>query len=112
MHEPLKEELKTLETELAQAMLQNDVAALERLLSDEVSFTAPHGAVIDKLQDLALHQSDDLMVTTDETDDVSIRVYDSTTITNLKVNVAALFKGESFFGTYQYTRTYLKKNGQ
>jgi uncharacterized protein Smg (DUF494 family) len=112
MHEPSKEELKTLETELAQAMLQNDVAALERLLSDEVIFTAPHGAVIDKVQDLALHQSDDLMVTTYETDDVIIRVYDSTAITNLKVKVAGLFKGECFFGTYRYTRTYLKKNGQ
>jgi hypothetical protein len=112
MGEPVEQELKTLETELAQAMLQNDVAALDSLLSDEVIFTAPQGGVIDKIQDWALHQSGDLMVTTYETDDVIIRVYDSRAITNLKVKVAGLFKGECFFGTYRYTRTYLKKNGQ
>jgi hypothetical protein len=41
MHEPSKQELKTLEAELAQVMLQNDVPALDRLLSDEVIFTDP-----------------------------------------------------------------------
>lgn len=96
MREPVEQELKTLETELAQAMLQNDVAALDRLLSDQVIFTDPQGGVIDKVQDLALHQSGELMVTTYETDDAIIRVYDSTAITNLKVRVVGLFKGESF----------------
>ncbi|WP_414546285.1 hypothetical protein [Nostoc sp. CCY0012] len=45
-------------------------------------------------------------------EELIIQDFGSTAITNLKVRVAGLFKGESFSGSYRYTRTYLKRNEQ
>ncbi|MBW4563341.1 MAG: nuclear transport factor 2 family protein [Mojavia pulchra JT2-VF2] len=112
MGESPEQEIENLEVELAQAMLHNDVAALDKFLSDEVIFTDPQGDVIDKAQDLTLHQSGGLVVTTYETADLIIRVFGSTAITNLKARVGGMFKGSPFYGVYRYTRTYLKEHGK
>ncbi|WP_298906656.1 nuclear transport factor 2 family protein [uncultured Nostoc sp.] len=110
MCQSLTQELENLEVELREAMLCNDITALDRLLADEVIFTDPQGSVIDKVEDLSLHQSGNLVVTSYETDELIVRVFGSTAITNLKVRLTGLFKGESFSGVYRYTRTYLKQN--
>ena len=110
MCQSLTQELEKLEVELREAMLRNDITALDRLLADEVIFTDPQGSVIDKVEDLSLHQSGNLVVTSYETDELIVRVFGSTAITNLKVRLTGLFKGESFSGVYRYTRTYLKQN--
>ncbi|MEH2453625.1 nuclear transport factor 2 family protein [Nostoc sp.] len=112
MCQSLTQELENLEVELREAMLRNDITALDRLLADEVIFTDPQGSVIDKVEDLSLHQSGNLVVTSYETDELIVRVFGSTAITNLKVRLTGLFKGESFSGVYRYTRTYLKQNEQ
>ena len=110
MCQSLTQELEKLEVELREAMLRNDITTLDRLLADEVIFTDPQGSVIDKVEDLSLHQSGNLVVTSYETDELIVRVFGSTAITNLKVRLTGLFKGESFSGVYRYTRTYLKQN--
>ncbi|MEH1892248.1 MAG: nuclear transport factor 2 family protein [Nostoc sp.] len=112
MCQSLTQELENLEVELREAMLRNDITALDRLLADEVIFTDPQGSVIDKVEDLSLHQSGDLVITSYEADELIVRVFGSTGITNLKVRLTGLFKGESFSGVYRYTRTYLKQNEQ
>ncbi|MEI1374399.1 nuclear transport factor 2 family protein [Nostoc sp. UHCC 0926] len=112
MCQSLTQELEKLEVELREAMLRNDITALDRLLADEVIFTDPQGSVIDKVEDLSVHESGDLVVTSYETDELIVRVFGSTAITNLKVRLTGLFKGESFSGVYRYTRTYLKQNEQ
>lgn len=112
MAESSKQEIESLEAELAQAMLHNNVTALDRLLADEVIFTDPQGGVINKAQDLALHRAGVLVVTTYEVDDLTSLVLDSTAVTNMKVKVVGTFKDEPFEGIYRYTRTYLKQNGQ
>ena len=110
MCQSLTQELEKLEVELREAMLRNDITTLDRLLADEVIFTDPQGSVIDKVEDLSVHQSGDLVVTSYEADELIVRVFGSTAITNLKVRLTGLFKGESFSGVYRYTRTYLKQN--
>ena len=110
MCQSLTQELEKLEVELREAMLRNDITALDRLLADEVIFTDPQGSVIDKVEDLSVHESGDLVVTSYEADELIVRVFGSTAITNLKVRLTGLFKGESFSGVYRYTRTYLKQN--
>jgi ketosteroid isomerase-like protein len=112
MTESSKQEIESLEAELAQAMLHNDVVALDRLIVDEAIFTDPQGSVINKAQDLALHQAGILVVTTYEIDDLTSLVLDSTAVTNMKVKVVGTFKNEPFEGIYRYTRTYLKQNEQ
>jgi hypothetical protein len=112
MAESSKQEIEGLEAELAQAMIHNDLVALDRLLADEVIFTDPQGGVINKEQDLALHRAGVLVVATYEIDDLTSLVLDSTAVTNMKVKVVGIFKNEPFEGIYRYTRTYLKRNEQ
>ncbi len=102
--------IEELEAELAQAMLNNDLQTLDRLLSDDLIFTGPDGNTIDKAQDLALHRSGDTVFTTYETEKLLIRIYGSIAITDVKVRLAGSFKSESFAGLYQYLRIYLNQH--
>jgi ketosteroid isomerase-like protein len=102
--------IEQLEAELAQAMLNNDLKTLDRLLSDDLIFTGPDGNTIDKAQDLALHRSGDTVLTTYEIEKLLIRIYGSIAITDVKVRLAGSFKSESFEGLYQYLRIYLNQH--
>jgi ketosteroid isomerase-like protein len=102
--------IEQLEAELAQAMLNNDLKTLDRLLSDDLIFTGPDGNTIDKAQDLALHRSGDTLLTTYEMERLLIRIYGSIAITDVKVRLAGSFKSESFEGLYQYLRIYLNQH--
>jgi ketosteroid isomerase-like protein len=103
------QEIEALELELAQAMLANDLATLDRLLSEDLMFTGPNGALVDKAEDLALHRSGDTVFTTYQIDELLIQIYQSIAITNVKVNLAGSFKGTHFAGDYRYLRIYLNR---
>src|SRR5688572_1308082 len=50
-------EIAELEAELRRAQLDGDVAALDRLISDNLLFAGPDGALATKQQDLEAHRS-------------------------------------------------------
>jgi ketosteroid isomerase-like protein len=109
-----QQEIENLEAELALAQVNNDIAVLDRLLADEIIFTDPQGvgSLITKAQDIDLHRDGIIVFTTYAIEDLIVKVYDSTTITNMKVKIVGTLNGESIDGVYRYTRTYLKQNGQ
>lgn len=102
--------IAALEAELAQAMLDNDLVALDRLLSDDLIFTGPNGAIVTKESDLALHRTGNTIFTTYEIAKLLVRIYHPVAITDVKVNLAGSFKGEPFAGAYQYLRIYLHQH--
>ena len=57
------EEILHVERQLQQAMVKNDVQALERLLHDDLVFTFYTGAIVGKQEDLASHASHTLQLT-------------------------------------------------
>jgi hypothetical protein len=104
--------IEKLEAELAQAMLQNDIAMLDRLLSDDLVFSGPDGVIVTKAQDLALHQSGDIIFTTYEIAELLIQSCNPIEIAHVKVKLAGNFKGKAFSGNFRYLRIYLKQNEQ
>jgi ketosteroid isomerase-like protein len=106
------QEIENLEAELAEAMLENDIAMLDRLLSDDLVFSGPDGVIVNKSQDLALHQSGDIIFTTYEIDELLIQSYEPMAIAHVKVKLAGNFKGEDFAGDFRYLRIYLKQDEQ
>jgi ketosteroid isomerase-like protein len=104
------QEIEQLETELAQAMLDNDLDTLDRIISDDLIFTGPDGVLVTKAQDLALHRSGEIVFTNYEIDELIIQFYNPIAIANVKVKLAGSFKGESFASDYRYLRIYLKQN--
>lgn len=107
-----KQDIETLEAQLAQAMLQNDVAMLDRLLSDDLVFSGPDGVLVSKAQDLALHRAGDIIFTTYKIDELFVQSYAPIEIAHVKVNVVGNFKGEDFSGDFRYLRIYLKQDEQ
>ncbi|MDX2216806.1 MAG: nuclear transport factor 2 family protein [Oculatellaceae cyanobacterium bins.114] len=112
MHEPIKHEVETLETELARAILEQDVETLDRLISDEATFVTPEGVVLNKAQNLALYTSGELKISTYESSEFVLQAYDATALTNLKTSIVGNLQGRPFTGIYRYTRVYLKTNNQ
>jgi ketosteroid isomerase-like protein len=106
------QEIENLEAELAEAMLGNDIAMLDRLLSDDLVFSGPDGVIVNKSQDLALHQSGDIIFTTYEIDELLIQSYEPMAIAHVKVKLAGSFKDGDFAGDFRYLRIYLKQNEQ
>jgi ketosteroid isomerase-like protein len=104
------QEIEQLETKLAQAMLDNDLDTLDRIISDDLMFTGPDGVLVTKAQDLALHRSGDIVFTKYEIDELIIQLYNPIAIANVKVKLAGSFKSESFASDYRYLRIYLKQN--
>jgi hypothetical protein len=107
-----KQDIENLEAQLAQAMLQNDIDVLDRLLSDDLVFSGPDGVMVSKAQDLALHRAGDIIFTTYEIDELLVQFYDPIEIAHVKVTLAGNFKGEAFAGDFRYLRIYLKKDEQ
>jgi ketosteroid isomerase-like protein len=105
-----QQEIEALELELAQAMCDNDLATLDRLLSEDLMFTGPDGALVDKARDLALHRSGDTVFTTYEIDELRVRIYQPIAIANVKVSLAGSFRGTPFAGDYRYLRIYLNRD--
>jgi ketosteroid isomerase-like protein len=106
------QDIENLEADLAQAMLGNDIAMLDRLLSDDLIFSGPDGVMINKAQDLALHQSGDIIFTTYEIGELRVQFYDPISIAHVKVKLAGNFKGSDFAGDFRYLRIYLKQDEQ
>lgn len=109
---PLKHEVELLEAELVRAILHSDVAKLDRLFSKDALFIDPQGNVLSQTQELDLYASDDLTISTYESGEFILRVFDATALVNLKVSIGGKFHGKPFIGIYRYTRTYLQSNGQ
>jgi hypothetical protein len=106
------QEIENLEAELAQAMLENDITMLDRLLSEDLIFSGPDGVIVSKAQDLALHQSGEIVFKTYEIGELLVQAYEPMVIAHVKVKLAGNFKGEDFAGDFRYLRIYLKQNEQ
>lgn len=103
-----EQEIKDLEQAFAQALLDGDIAFLDRVLSDEVIFTNFQGNLTSKAEDLAPLRSKALIITTYTAQDITIKAYGNIAIVNLGLNIAGTFNAQPFAGQYRYTRTYLK----
>ena len=110
--ETWEREVRAAEEELRLAMLTNDVAALGRLLDDELVFSGPDGAVVGKAEDLAAHAARRLRLTRLDLDDVQLSAGDdSTVVVSVRARLVGQFDGQSCDGDYRYTRTWRKRGG-
>ena len=110
IHDP---DIAALEEELRAAQLVSDVAALDRLISDELLFTGPDGALATKADDLRAHGSGLLRLTSHEPEELRMRrVGDDVVVVALRARLAGVFDGAPFAGTYRYTRVWAREGGR
>ena len=105
-------EMVELEARLRAAQLGADVAALDALLTDDLLFTGPDGALGTKAQDLAAHSSGAVGFRAHEPEELHVRrVGRDVAVTALRARLAVSVGGRLMVGTYCYTRVWARESG-
>jgi ketosteroid isomerase-like protein len=109
---PYDAEIVALEADIRAAQLAADVAALDRLIADELLFTGPDGRLGTKAQDLAAHGSGAVRMREHEPTELRIRrVGADAAVVALRARLAVEVNGSVVRGTYRYTRIWAREHG-
>jgi ketosteroid isomerase-like protein len=107
-------EIVAAEAEIRAAQLGADLAALDRLISEDLLFTGPDGQLGTKAQDLEAHGSGIVRFRRHEPEELRIRrVGSDVAITALRARLAVEVGGNLVEGSYRYTRVWTReRDGQ
>ncbi len=109
----VEQQITALEDQGRDAALKGDTGFLEQYLADDyVGISGSTGHVTDKSQSLNSWKSGDVKYTAIDLSDRKVRVLGDTAIVNGTANVKGTFKGQSFDGTYSFTRVWMKRGGK
>jgi len=101
-------EVEVLEYEerLRTAMLAGDVAALDRLIADDLAFVGPDGRVATKEDDLAAHRSGAVRFESIEYGERHTRVLEGAVFTTVVTELVVWVNEQRFEGLYRYLRVW------
>jgi ketosteroid isomerase-like protein len=109
---PPDEEIVALESEIRAAQLDANVAALDRLIADELLFTGPDGRLGTKQQDLDSHGSGAIRFRAHEPQELRIRrVGADVAVVALRARLGVDVGGAIVEGIYRYTRVWARERG-
>jgi len=104
------EEIAELERELRKAQLTSDIAALDRLISDDLLFAGPDGRLATKAQDLDAHRSGIVRFRKHEPRQLRVRrVGRNVAIASLETHLEVQVGTDVSSGTYRYTRVWARE---
>lgn len=105
-------DITALEGELRAAQLGADVAALDRLISEDLLFTGPDGALATKADDLAAYKEGIIRITVHEPEELHVRrVGSDVFLVALRTRLAGNYAGTPFSGVARYTRVWSREAG-
>jgi len=105
------EEIAGLERELRKAQLTADIAALDRLISDDLLFAGPDGRLATKAQDLDAHRTGIVRFRKHEPQELRVRrVGKKVAIASLETYLEVQVGTEASSGTYRYTRVWARES--
>ena len=103
-------DVAALEAELRAAQLSADVAALDRLISEDLLFTGPDGSLATKADDLSAYRQGVMRVTSHEPEDLRVRrVGLDVAVVALRTRMTGSYAGTSFNVTARYTRVWARE---
>jgi ketosteroid isomerase-like protein len=108
----LHREIESLESEWRTAVVQNDVAAINRLLADDYLGINPNGTLETKADALAQRRSGTVKISSIEPDNLKVRVYGDTAVVTSRVDVQGRDGDRDISGRYHYTRVYSHRSGE
>ncbi len=105
-------EIIACEAQIRDAQLNADVAALDRLIADELLFTGPDGRIGKKADDLEAHASSAVRFRAHEPEELRIRrVGANVAIVALRARLTVEVGGMVVDGTFRYTRVWAREDG-
>ena len=106
------QKIAALEQQRFQAMMQKDVAFLENVLADNVTYAHSNGLVENKRQHLENVGSGNITYQQMEVEENNLRLYKKTAVNNGIIHVKGLYKGTPFQVRLGYTNVYVKEKRQ
>lgn len=107
----MQSEIIKLEEELRLAMIANDVEKLDELISDELVFTGPNGALATKQMDLDAHRNKIQKISKLNMLEQKIMTYENFAVVVSKMDLDGAYGEMPIGGQYRYTRVWLKAQG-
>lgn len=101
-----KNSIVTAEIELLAAIRTSDIAALERLLHDDLLFNMPDGQTITKEFDLNSYRSGKTKVDSLEASDQIINVIDDAAVVSVTVSLKGTYDNNPINGVLKYIRVW------
>ncbi len=106
------DEIKVLEEARNQAVLRGDVAALDRMTSDDYTFITLRGELRTKSEILKGFASGSFKYESRQISDLNVCVYgDAAVVTGRSVQ-KGVENGKDYSGAYWFTRVYVKQKGR
>lgn len=95
------------------AVMQQDVATLGRILADDFIATSSRGEIREKAKEIDdIKPSPDYKMEAFNLDDMNVRIFGDTAIVTGRSTLQVAFKGQSNTSRFRYTRVYVKRNGR
>ena len=104
-------EIKSLEEARNQAVLHGDVAALDRMTSDDYTFITLRGELRTKSDILKGFASGSFHYESRQISDLKVRVHGDTAIVTGRSVQKGMENGKDYSGDYRFTRVYVRENG-
>ena len=97
------------EKDLLQAMLKSDVGELDRLISDDLIFSAHDGKLYSKQDDLNAHRSGNIKIEAINASERIIKVHGDIAIVFVLLRIKGSFFGNPSEGTFRFSRVWKKE---
>lgn len=107
-----EQEIRRQEARRFEAIVRGDVAALEQILSDDLTYTHATGVFETKAEFIGKMKSGQLKYEAFAPEDIRVRVYGTTGVVTGLARVKVQVKGEPLSFQLRFTDVYVKKDGR
>lgn len=104
-----EQEIRQQEARRFEAIVRGDVAALDQMLSDDLTYTHATGVFETKAEFIGKMKSGQLKYDSFATEDIKVRVYGTTGVVTGVARVKVQVKGEHLSFQLRFTDVYVKK---
>jgi ketosteroid isomerase-like protein len=105
-------EIEGLELDWRNALLTNNVNAVDRLLADDYLGISANGTLETKADELSRGRSGAVHITELELSDIKVRIYGDTAVVTSKAELVGKNGDRDISGRFRYTRVYSNRDGQ
>ncbi len=108
----IKEQIQVCENNLLNAMKEQDVDALDRLIHDDLMFIGPTGELITKEMDLETYRLKQMNIEAYDILHQAIHLYQDSAVVVVTLDLKAIFMNQPIQNRFNYVRTWKKIQDQ